>query len=122
MHFGGEDIVGQPVHQREVVGDAAQQSHRCMGVPVNKTRHDNTTRAVNRFRCRVLRNNVVCCTDGQDDTVVDCDGCITVHRHRIVHRHNVVAEYDKVDAIVRSGGCLRRVGGIAANADGCKKK
>ena len=70
----GKDVFLQPVHQRQVVGEAAIHHHRRVRVRVDQSREHDLSRAsivsAPRYRAAISRRWI----DGDDVGAVDRDG------------------------------------------------
>ncbi len=105
LDLGREDVVVEPVHERQVVGDAAQQRHRGMRVAVDEPRHDDPIGAWQGGARGVGLADITCRTDLKDHAVIDCDRAVFDHSHVAIHRDDVIAFDDQVDGLLRLAGC-----------------
>ena len=78
LRFGREDVLVQPLAEREVVGQPAEQHHRRVGVGVDQTRQDDLAGGVDRLAAAELLGDAVGGIDGDDVGAVD--------RHRAVRQ------------------------------------
>src|SRR3546814_188324 len=70
------DVLLQPDLQRQVVGDAAQQRHRVVGVAVDEAGHQRAVRAADGLRRIEPRPRFRARQDGDDGAVADGDGVV----------------------------------------------
>ena len=71
--LGGEDVVVQPVHERQVVRDAPEAGHGRMGVGVDEPGHDDPTLRVDHARDAAVRE-IPGIAEGDDAIARDADG------------------------------------------------
>ncbi len=55
LTLGGPDVLVQPGHQWQVVGNAAQKRHRGVAVGVDQAGGEQALRQLSHFRCRVAQ-------------------------------------------------------------------
>ncbi|GBF30259.1 hypothetical protein MnTg04_00197 [bacterium MnTg04] len=91
--------MGQPFHQLEVVGDAPEQSHRGMRVPVDQARHDNPAGSIQQLFGLVAGHDLRGRADTDDDAVVYCHGTVGDHRLIRVHGQDMVTPDNQVDLL-----------------------
>ncbi len=79
LRFGREDVVLQPVHERQIVREPAEHHHRRVRVRVDQPWHDHGARGVDRIAPRVPR----------------CDGIARIHRDDVaaVDRHRALLDH-----------------------------
>ena len=56
--FGRENIFLEPLVERKIIGNAAEEAHGCVGVAVDQSGHDDATACVDYFRRFVFRFNL----------------------------------------------------------------
>ena len=76
LGLGREDVALQPVHQREVVDQAAKEHHWDVRVAVDKAWHDDGAARVDALGVRPVELECFRVTDGLDAPLVDHDGPI----------------------------------------------
>ena len=84
LRLGREDVLLQPVHQREVVGEATEHHHRRVGVGIDQAGQDDLVARIDRLRGVVARRDLGGGADVDDVEAVDGDGAGREHLARIV--------------------------------------
>jgi len=78
--FHRPDVLLQPDHQRQVVGDAPQEGHGVVGMRVDQARHQRRLRA----RDGLLRRKALACFGTRQDR----DDLAAPHGHGMVFQHH----------------------------------
>jgi hypothetical protein len=86
LPFDRHHVAHQPDVQPEIVGQAAQQRHRRMGVGIDQAGHHDASAAVERLGRRELERLR---TDRRDRVSLDRHGAGRMLREVLVHRHDV---------------------------------
>jgi hypothetical protein len=86
LHLGGPDVLLQPAHQRQVVGQAAHQRHRRVGVRVHQPRDQRMLAEVDLFIGGIARLRVGARQHGLDQTVAQRDAMLFQDRARGLDR------------------------------------
>ncbi len=93
-----EDVLLEPVHQREVVGEAPVEHHRHVRVGVDETGQHDLAGRVDPAARRKLAAKLLQGANGHDAIAVDRDGAVRNHASRGVHRHDRSARHHEVHA------------------------
>ena len=72
--FHGEDVFGEPVHERQVVGQPAQERHGDVGMGVDQSGHDHAAAQVQALGGRVCGLDLGARAHGEDGAVVQGQG------------------------------------------------
>ena len=111
--FHRPDVLLQPGHQRQVVGDATQQGHRVVRVRVDQARHQRGFGAADHLGGAETRAGFGTRQDGHDLAATDGHGMVFQHHRMRLDRNDVtgfdeqVAGFGEVRAIAHAGslGC-----------------
>src|SRR5690606_23640395 len=90
LHLCREDVVVEPGHQLEVVGNAAKERHGGVRVAVDEAGKYDAIVTGQPFRRLVLAVDPVGGTDGDDHALVDGHGTVPDDVHALVHGDEVV--------------------------------
>ena len=107
LDFRREYVVRQPVHECQVIRDAAQQRHGGVLVAVDDPGHDDTILTAERFHRVVARVDIGSDTDLEDDAIVDRDGAVLDNAELLVHCDDPVALHDQINRSGISRSCCR---------------
>ena len=122
--FGGEDVPLQPVVERMILRDAAEQAHRGVGVAVDHAGQHQRAARVNRLlRGASFRFEIRALADPGDYVAFDCDAAILDHAELRVHRDHRSAADEQIQVVpsrtfsaipqtANCTPCLRQTGGI----------
>ena len=83
--FRRPDVVLEPLLQRDVVGDAAQQGHGQVGVGVDQARHHQAAAGVDDLAGRCEPEELLCGAHRDDEAVVDGDRSVLDGRRAGLH-------------------------------------
>ena len=81
-------MFAQPGHQRQIIGEAAHQRHRGVGMQVDEPRNDDVIGQMDYARWCVTLNGSVSWQDIDDHTVCDNDGVMFQYRGSRYDRHD----------------------------------
>ena len=70
------DVVLQPLHERQIIGEAAEQTHGEVGVGVDQTGQDEASAGVDHLAGGCVLEQILGETDGGDPAVGDGDGAV----------------------------------------------
>ena len=101
LDLGGKYVVGEPVHQRQVVGYAAEQGHRSVRMAVDQAREYDSLCGVEGFPRPVGGVDLAGRADRHDHAVIDRDRAVLDDGQAFIHSDHVVAIDDQVDRFVR---------------------
>ena len=97
FRFSREDVFLEPLHERQVVRQAAVQHHGRVGVRVDEARQDHGSGCVDRFGPLVDGSDGGRLADGDDGAPLDRDGPRRQDSPRRVHRDDGAAGDDERD-------------------------
>jgi hypothetical protein len=80
--LGRPDMILQPLHQRQIVGEAAQQGHRRVRVQIHQPRQQHVLRQVLALARHETAADLGLRHDGNDASSIDDDGMPVEHRSR----------------------------------------
>ena len=95
LGLGREDVLLEPVHQREVVGQPAVEDHRGVGVGVDETGQHHLSRGVDHDAAAIRRGDLGRRADRHDPRAVDGHGAAGDHAAGRIHRHHRAAGDDQ---------------------------
>ena len=95
LGFGREDVLVQPLAEREVIGKPAEQHHGCVGVRVDETRQHDLARAVDGVAASELLGDVVGGIDGDNVGAIDRDRAVGNHAVARIHGHDRATREDE---------------------------
>ncbi len=102
LRLGREDVLLQPLGQRQVVGQAAVQHHRCVCVGVDQTRQDDLSAGIQRVAAAKPGGQVRGRPDSDDIASVDGHRPVLNDLARRVHRdHDAVGHEERHGARTR---------------------
>ena len=93
--LGRENVLLEPGHQREVVGETAVQDHRGVRMRVDQTGHDHLTGGVKGFPGVVPGGNGLRRVHGHDVAPGDCHGTRREHAPARIDGHHDPAGHDE---------------------------
>ncbi len=88
LRLRGEDVVVQPVHQRQVVREPSVEDHRRVRVRIYQPGHHHLSSGINRVAGPELPTDRVHRVDGDNVRAVDGDAAAADHAAGAVHRHD----------------------------------
>jgi hypothetical protein len=97
--FGWPDVVLQPVHQRQVVGQPAQQGHRRMRVDIDQSRQHGVLRQIERLLRLEARARFSGGQHGDDAAVADRQRVILQNRVGGLDRQQPARSDKQVDVL-----------------------
>ena len=98
--FGGEDVALQPVVERMVFGNAAEQTHRGVRVAVDHAGQDERAAGVDRlFRVAGFRFEIGALADRSDGVALDRDAAILDHAELGVHGDHRSAADEQIQVV-----------------------
>ncbi len=121
--LGGPDVLAQPGHQRQVVGEPAHERHRRMGVQVDESRDEHVAGQVPPLARRVVALRLPARRDRDDSAGIDDDHVIGQHDPGGLDRHHPLGGDEAVDRTHHSAarasrrstaGRTRATDGVAA--------
>jgi hypothetical protein len=93
--FGREDVLVEPGHQRQVVGQTPKQGHGGVGVAVDQAGHDDAAVGIDRLFCS-HRSDFGCRTDRRNHLPAD--------RHRPIVNDMAMGIHGQDDAVGDQAG------------------
>ncbi len=102
--FHRPDVLLQPHHQRQVVGDAAQQRHRIMRMRIDQAGHQRSIGPRHGLLGRKTRARVGNRQHGNDDAVTDGHRVVFQHHRMRFDRHDIAGLNQQVAGFGRGIG------------------
>ncbi len=100
--FGRPDVISQPLHQRQIVGKAAEQTHRRVGVGVDEAGDQRVFGQI-KFDVGVITPpRLGAGDDRMDAAVFDGEAMVFVNGVVGFHRNDPAGVYQRVDLVHKS--------------------
>src|SRR4029077_13593708 len=99
--FGGKNVLVEPLVEREIVGDTAEEAHSGVSVAIDQARHDDGGVRVDYLWRLVLRLDLDRFSNRRDGIAANCNGTVIDDATLRVHGDDGAVDDKKVCFILR---------------------